>query len=111
MNGTLNIISFLEQVNYAQQVVALSEHEFREMLLRCFTRTPYLYLEEFIKNGMSTSDIYMSLISLYDSRLSPETAKADLSELKCTKTKNIKTNKIFRQTSLKAKIWLSYLLI
>lgn len=86
-NGTSNIISFLEQVNYAQQVVALSEHEFREMLLRCFTRTPYLYLEEFIKNGMSTSDIYMSLISLYDSRLSPETAKADLSDLKCTKSK------------------------
>ena len=88
-NGTSNIISFLEQVNYAQQVVALSEQEFREMLLRCFTRTPYLYLEEFLKNGMSTADIYMSLISLYDSRLSPETAKADLSELKCTKNKKV----------------------
>ena len=97
-NGNSNILSFLSQLNYCQEVAQLTHSEFRDMMLRCFSKTPYTYVEEFLKNNMSTQDIYYSLISLYDSRLSPDEAKSNLNNLKVSK--NTKLAKVIGEIML-----------
>ena len=93
--GSSNIFSFLTNLNFAQEIAQLSEKEFREIIHRCFAKLPFIYVEEFLKNNMSTSDIYYNLSNLYDDRQTPEQAKITLSNLKCNR--NDKLQKLIGQ--------------
>ena len=89
-NGTnRSILEFLQDVNFCQETCKLSEKEFLEMLLRCTTQKCYNILVQYMAIGFSTSDIYLSLLLLFDTRSTPTDCRKQLAQLTAHKSMNI----------------------
>ena len=90
-NSSHNIIDHLSTINYAQAIANLSEPEFRNILPKCFGGAPFTHISEYITHSMPLSDIYFSLMRLYDNRDSPDEARKKLENIKIYKdTKFVK---------------------
>ncbi len=76
--GTPSVVEFLRNMNAAQAQCKLSEHTFRETLLRCTTGEVYDDLATSIDGDAPLSEIYNSLLTKYDKRLRPEQAQVEL---------------------------------
>ena len=89
-NGTnRSILEFLQDINFCQETCKLSEKEFLEMLLRCTTQKCYNILIQYMAIGFSISDIYLSLLLLFDNRSTPTDCRKQLASLTAPKTMNI----------------------
>ena len=89
-NGTnRSILEFLQDINFCQETCKLSEKEFLEMLLRCTTQKCYNILVQYMAIGFSTSDIYLSLLLLFDTRSTPTDCRKQLAHLTAHKSMNI----------------------
>ena len=87
-NNSTTIFEFLNHMNRAQELLNLSKKEFLKYFLQCCTNRPYDLVANYISFGFSIADIYYSLITLYDSRLSPENARVKLSSFVASKHMN-----------------------
>ena len=89
-NGTnRSVLEFLQDINFCQDTCKLSEKEFLEMLLRCTTQKCYNILVQYMAIGFSTSDIYLSLLLLFDTRSTPTDCRKQLAHLTAHKSMNI----------------------
>lgn len=76
--GTPSVVEFLRNMNAAQAQCKLSEHTFKETLLRCTTGEVYDSVATMVDGNISLSEIYNALLTKYDTRLRPEHAQLEL---------------------------------
>jgi hypothetical protein len=72
------IIEWLTNMNEAQEMIHVSEPEFKKYLLRCSTGAPYDEISAMKEGERSLDEMYEQLISQYDKRKKPEIAKYEL---------------------------------
>ena len=83
--GDPPIAEFIYLVNSAQARLKLSENEFKQRLLLCTTGGAHKLLRNLVTEGDQIDSIYHKLMVLYDSTVSPETAKSELLKFKIHK--------------------------
>ena len=83
-NG-VNILEFLNSMNTAQAIMNLSKSEFLQILLKCTSGKVYSLVLECISYDHDIPDLYHSLLTLYDNRISSSTARRILTNYKATK--------------------------
>lgn len=91
-NGTssgVNIVEFLNNMNTGQEIMNLSKNEFLQMLLRCVSGKVYNLLSETIHHEKDVSNIYHSLMCMFDTRLSSSSARKILSSYKASRNTNL----------------------
>lgn len=81
----MSIVEFLNTMNNCQEKVNMSKKEFLDMLQASTTGAPYLQIQLFKANNESISQIYHSLMTMYDKRPSAEIAKEKLHKFKALK--------------------------
>ena len=86
---TDNILEFLHAMNTSQSIVGLSKSEFLQILQKCVSGKVYTLVSETINYGNDVNDVYHSLITLYDNRISSATARRLLLNYKATKGQNL----------------------
>ena len=87
-NGTsngVNILEFLNSMNTGQQIMNLSQQEFLQVLQRSVSGRVYNLVSECITYGTDISDLYHSLLTMYDTRLSASNARRILATYKAPK--------------------------
>lgn len=87
--GSSSIIEFLNSMTLAQSIVNLSREEFLDTFLRCTTGKVYSLLSEYINFGYSIEDIYFSLTTLYDDRISAGDARKLISSYTIPKSSTL----------------------
>lgn len=85
----VNILEFLHAMNSAQGIMNLSRSEFLQMLQKCVSGKVYTLIAECITYGNDVGDVYHSLLTLYDNRISSATARKMLMTYKATKTQSL----------------------
>ena len=84
-----NIVEHLSEINHSQQIVNLSKSEFKIIFKKCFTKTPFDIVTNLILLDYPLQDIYFTLISQFDTRLSINEARQELNTFTCTKNLKI----------------------
>ena len=84
-NG-VNIIEFLNSMNISQTIMNLSKPEFLQILLKCTSGKVYSLVAECISYEHDIDDIYHSLLTLYDNRISSSNARRLLMSYKAPKS-------------------------
>jgi hypothetical protein len=87
--GELGVVEFLYGLNHAQETCELSRNEFKDMMLICSTGRAHMLLLEWASNGESIETLYHSLLTHFDTRLTPGEAKAQLFSYRIPKTSNL----------------------
>ena len=82
----VSVVEFLNSMNTAQEICQLSQAEFCRMLLKCVSGRVYGLVSECISYQHDVSDIYHSLLTLYDNRLSASTARKQLMSYKASRS-------------------------
>ena len=88
-SGHENIFEFLSKMNSCQEILHLSEDEFINILHSQTTRECHSLLADLIDAKHSIKDIYYTLVSLYDQRITPQAAQNELNRIKCRKFEHI----------------------
>ena len=87
-NG-VNILEFLNSMNTSQAIMNLSKPEFLQVLLKCTSGKVYSLVLECIGYDHDIPDLYHSLLTLYDNRISSSTARRILMTYKAPKNLSI----------------------
>lgn len=88
---SMSIMEFLSTINLAQDVCKLSEDEFKCYLLRATSGKVFNSLSQYIKYGYSVSDIYSTLLLLFDTRDSSQVCKQKLLKFKVASNETLTT--------------------
>ena len=80
-NG-VTILEFLQAMNTGQELMNLSRTEFLKILQKCVSGKVYNLVSECITYGTDISDLYHSLLTLYDTRISSANARKILASYK-----------------------------
>ena len=88
-SGHENIFEFLSKMNYAQSICNLSEKEFINMIHSQTTRDCHSLLNDLIESDHSIKDIFYTLISLYDTRQTPQNAQFELNRLRSKRGEHV----------------------
>ena len=87
---SLSLLEFITSLNTAQEQARLSEKEFKQMLVSCTTGAAHQFLIDWLQdNDEEISNIYHQLALRFDSRKSPEQAKAELFGYKASRDKTL----------------------
>ena len=78
----VNILEFLNSLNTGQEIMNLSRPEFLQIVLKCVSGKVYNLISEYISHDTDVHDLYTSLLSLYDSRMSATDARKILATFK-----------------------------
>ena len=81
----VSVIEFLNSLNTAQEICQLSRPEFFRIMLKCVGGKVYGLVSECISYQHDVSDVYHSLLTLYDNRISAAAARKQLMNLKASK--------------------------
>jgi hypothetical protein len=84
-----NIIEFLQSMNTAQAIMQLSKKEFLQIMQKCVTGKVYTMVAEYISFDHSVSDLYHSLLTLYDTRMTSPIARRVLADYKAAKNQSL----------------------
>ena len=87
-NG-VNIIEFLSSMNQGQEIANLSRSEFLQVLLKCVSGKVYNLISECITHDGDISNLYYSLLALYDRRMSSTDARKVLASYKAPRNSSI----------------------
>ena len=85
----VNIVEFLNNMNTGQEIMCLSKNEFLQMLLRCVSGKVYNLLSETINHEKDVSNIYHSMMCMFDTRLSSSNARKVLTAYKANRTSSL----------------------
>ena len=86
---SVNIIEFLQAMNTAQQIMHLSEPEFLLILQKCVSGKVYTLVSECVSYGNNVNDVFHSLLTLYDNRVSSGTARRLLMSYRAPRTQTL----------------------
>ena len=87
-NG-LNVIEFLHNLNTAQDIMNLTRDEFCSMLLRCVSGRVYNLVSECVSYNHDINDIYHSILTLYDTRMTSTEARKQLMAFRAFKNSTL----------------------
>ena len=87
-NG-VNILEFLHSLNTAQSIMNLSKKEFLQLLQKSVTGKVYTLVSECISYDHEISDLYHSLLTLYDTRMTSAIARKLLMNYKAQKNQTL----------------------
>ena len=76
--GTVNILEFLHSLNTAQSIMNLSKKEFLQLMQKSVTGRVYNLVNECISYEHDIGDLYHSLLTLYDNRMTSDIARKTL---------------------------------
>ena len=88
-DGHMDIVEYLGLMNDSQSEVNLSEKEFKDMMMATTTGKPHALIRSWIANQEDIPTIYHHLLIHYDSRISPEKAKMELSNFRAQRHSNL----------------------
>lgn len=78
LKSPVNVVEWLSNMTNAQNHVRLSYSEFCDFLLRSCSSEIRDTIEEFLSSGMKMDDIYQSMLSAFESKISPYAAQTKL---------------------------------
>ena len=81
----VNILEFLTSLNTAQEIMQLTKKEFLQIMLKCVSGKVYNLIGECISYEHDISDLYHSLLTLYDKRLTSANARKMLMAYKASR--------------------------
>ena len=84
-----SVLEFLEDLNFCQKSLKLSQPEFLDILLRCVTSKAYQTISEFVRLGYSVDDIYLNLILQFDNRATAQSCRKEIANLFVSKSSNL----------------------
>ena len=84
-----SVLEFLEDLNFCQKSLKLSQSEFLDILLRCVTSKAYQTISEFVRLGYSVEDIYLNLILQFDNRATAQSCRKEIANLFVSKNSNL----------------------
>ena len=87
--GTVTIIEFLNSLNSAQKILNLSKKEFMIMLQKCVTGKVYTMVSDSISYDLDIGDLYNSLLTLYDTRMTSANARKLLNNYKAQRNQTL----------------------
>ena len=87
----MSIEEYLHNLNEMQEHCNLSLTEFYKAMLASTTGGPYKYIIRAVKNEEEPANVYHNLLMRYDTRLSPEEARAKLYAYKIPKSATLAT--------------------
>jgi hypothetical protein len=88
-DGHMSVVEFLNALTAAQKQCTLSEEEFIDRILYSSTGLAHDLILEWKTNGDDASTIYHSLLTNFDTRMSPEEAKNKLINFTIGKNSNL----------------------
>ena len=91
-NGTaqgINVLEFLHAMNSAQAIMKLSKEEFLQILLKCVSGKVYTLVSECVNYGNDVGDVYHSLITLYDTRMTSADARKMLMNFRAMRNQSL----------------------
>lgn len=68
----------------------LSREEFKEYMMKCTSHNVYILCTEYFSFGHDIEDAYFSLLTMFDTRISPGDARKNLMNFKITRNSNLK---------------------
>ena len=88
-DGNYSVVEFLNALTAAQNQCRLSEEEFIDRILASSTGLAHDLILEWKSNGDNASTIYHSLLTNFDTRMSPEEARNKLATFTIGKNSNL----------------------
>ena len=87
--GGINILEFLHALNTAQGIMQLSKKEFLQLLQKSVTGKVYTLVAECISFEHDIGDLYHSLLTLYDTRMTSAIARKLLMNYKAQRNQTL----------------------
>ena len=87
--GSVNILEFLHSLNTAQSIMNLSKKEFLQLMQKSVTGKVYNLVNECISYEHDIGDLYHSLLTLYDNRMTSDIARKALMNYKAPRNQNL----------------------
>ena len=84
-----SVLEFLNSMNTGQQITNLSKPEFLQVMLKCVSGRVYSMISECIGHNHEIPDVYYSLITLYDNRMTSTKARQILMTYRVPKADNL----------------------
>ena len=74
-NKGSSVLEFLNAMNTGQQITNLSKKEFLQIMLKCVSGRVYSMISECVGHNHEIPDVYFSLVTLYDDRITSANAR------------------------------------